>query len=170
MTTRIPLPIEIAHLPASNPAVYTANTASSAGATTNCPVPRWGRMELDKDTDQTFFYTLRVPSDWLSGATLVVTHGSAVNAGNVVLKGGLAIDVHGSTSWAALAYLAADLSAVVAVPGTIGQTKETSWALTTTGLTAGMLTSIFVGRDADNGSDNAAGTSYIYTVELDYSS
>lgn len=169
MTTRIPLPIEIAHLPAANPAVYTPNTASSAAATTNTPVPRWGRMELDQTTDQTFFYNFRLPSDYLSAPTLVVVWGAAVNAGNVVLKGGLAIDVNGTTSWTALAYLAADLSSVVSAPATVGMTKETSWALTSTGLTAGMLISLFVGRDADNGSDTAAGTAYVYAVELDYS-
>lgn len=125
-------------------------------------------MELDQSTDQTFFYTWRVPSNWLSGLTVVVKQGSAVTSGNVVLKAGLAIDTDGTTDWTALTYLAADLSAVVAVPASAGRTKETSWALTTTGLTAGMLTSFFVGRDADNGSDTAAGTSYIYTVELDW--
>lgn len=169
-TSRIVLPVEIAELPAANPAVLSAVQSSSAVATTNTPKPTWKRLEFDQTTDQTAIWNLRLPSDWLSGLTVTLKWAAAVNAGNVVWKGGVAPCIDGTTSQIAGTFVAGDLSATVAVPATIGLTKETGWALTTTGLTAGQFISVFVGRDADNGSDTAAGLAYGLAVELSYTS
>ncbi len=173
-TSRIILPVAPSGgavvLPTSNPAVVSSLQASTASVTTNTPAVSWYRLEFDQSTDQTAAWNFRVPSDWLSGMTIVIKWAAAVASGNVVWKAGLSIDTDGSTDHRARTYVAGDLSSVVAAPTTLGQTKETSWALTTTGLTAGMLVSIFLGRDADNGSDTTAGTSYVLAAELNYSS
>jgi hypothetical protein len=68
------------------------------------------------------------------------------------------------------AFNAPDLSAATAVPGTAGQFKSTSIALTTPGLAAGRFAIVLIGRDADHASDTAAGDANVLTASFSYTS
>lgn len=168
-TTRILLTLEDAVLPSANPAVLTKIT-SSATATTNTPKPTYNQLQFDQSTDQSAIWTLRLPSDWVSGMSLFVKLGCAVNAGNVVMDGGIAPNTDSSTNTTAGVFTACDVSATTAVPGTVGQVLELSWSLTTTGVAAGRLISVFLGRRASIAADTAAGTAYVLAAELEYTS
>lgn len=168
-TTRILLPVEYATLPASNPA--TRSTITSGGvATTNTPAVTYQQLAFNDTTDQTAQWTFRLPADYLSGGSIFIKFGAAANTGNVVMKAGQAASTDGSTAWPNAVFAAGDLSATTAVPGTVGQTKELSWALTMTGVAANRLITLFLGRDADNAADTAVGNVNVIAVEFEYTS
>ena len=57
----------------------------------------------------------------------------------------------------------------VAVPTVVGRIKaDTTIALTMTGAAANQFVVIFIGRDADNASDTAAGDATVYVASFEY--
>lgn len=167
-TQRILLAIKDADLPTSNPAVRPAAITSSATATANTPKPTYTQLQYNKDTDQFAEWTFRMPVDYLSNGLVVVKLASAVNSGNVVMSGGIAPSVDGSTLVPAGVFNACDVSATTAVPGSIGQTLELSWALTMTNVLGGRLCTVFIGRRASIGADTAAGDAYVLAAGFEY--
>ncbi len=144
---------------------------SAAAATTNCPVLTYNTLVFDNTNDLSACWGFRMPTNWLSGFTVVTKFTSSATSGNIVLKGGLSIATDSSTDIDTNGvYLAADLSAVTSVLGTAGQSKELSWALTTTGLAAGKWVSLFIGRDQDNASDTASGNVSLISASFQYTS
>lgn len=169
-TTRILLPVEYATLPSANPAVRSTIT-SAAAATTNCPIVTYQQLAFNDTTDQHAMWLMRLPADWLSGATIIIKFSAAAVTGNVVMKAGLCPATDSSTDIdTSSVYTAGDLSSTTAVGATSGHVKEISWALTTTNVAVGRWLSIFLGRDADNGADTAVGNVNVTAVEFEYTS
>jgi hypothetical protein len=127
------------------------------------------RLAFDPSTDQHCMWQFAVPANYISGGTVTLDWGSANTSGNVIWLAGLMV---AGTSGNVLssAYLNADTSAATAVPGTSGFRQETSIALTTTGMAAGLFASLFVGRDANAGGDTAAGNAWLFGAVLSYTS
>jgi hypothetical protein len=169
-TTRILLPLEEAVLPTANPAVLTKVTGTGTPPA-NAPAVTANKLTFDQATDQSAMWAFRLPADYLSGGLVVIKWSADVNAGNAVWKAGIAALIDGTTNLlSGAAYNAADVSATVAVPGTVGLTTETSWALTTTGVAGARWVSVFIGRRASIAADTAAGTSNIWAAGFEYTS
>lgn len=141
---------------------------SSGAQTSNTPKLSYYHLLFDQSTDEHWMWSFRLPSDYASGGAVVLTWGAKVTTGNVIWKTGInSIDPSAEDADAAV-FNAADLSSATAVPGTTEHLKETSISLTVTGLAAGELVILFVGRDADNGSDTAAGDATLAAVTFTY--
>ena len=156
--------------PAANaPGVTTS--ASAAAATTNTFQTRFRTLDLDQTTDEATSYQFRMPSNYLSGGTVVIQWIATPTTNNVVFKVAAFVSTDGSTDIDTNgAFGTPTLSSVTPVPGTSGHTKTTSIAMTSPGFAAGRLTILMVGRDADHASDNAAGDIRILSVTLQYTS
>ena len=168
-TSRILLDLESATLPTANPATLTKVT-SSGTPPTNAPVLTYNGLDYSDSTDQAAMWNLRLPDDYLSGGTLTFlwSH-TAATSGSVIWKAGAELVVASAGGVDAASYNAADAAAAVTVPGTVGQFKETSIALTMTGAVAGAFCGVFLGRDADAGGDTATGgVGRILAVQLAY--
>lgn len=170
-TSRIILPITtdggVMMLPTANPAAVTKVT-SSAVATANTPKPTYNRLDFDQTTDQFAEWMFELPPDYLSGGALFIKVGAAVNTGNIIMGGGIAPATDNSTLVPAGVFNACDVSATVAVPGTIGQVMGLSWALTMTGALANRLMSVFLSRRASAAADTAGGLAHVLSARLDY--
>lgn len=153
----------------NNPAPF-EKVVSSGTQTTNTPKVTYFQHLFDQSTDETIAWAFRLPGDYVSGGTVYLTWGAKVTTNNVIWKAGIEAGDPSSTDMDAAIYNAADLSSATAVPGTVGHYKETSIALTMTGATAGDFVVLFVGRDADNASDTAAGDATLLAVSLEYTS
>jgi hypothetical protein len=171
-TSRILLPVKDADLPTSNPAVRPAppGITSSAVATANTPKPTYQQLQYNQSTDQFAMWTFRMPADYQSGGLVVVKLGAAVNAGNVVMSGGIDPSVDGSTLFPASVFNACDVSVATAVPASIGQTLDLSWALTMTQVQGSRLCTVFIGRRASIAGDTAAGDAYVLAAGFEYTS
>ena len=170
-TSRIVLTPEVAVLPTSNPATLTKVT-SSATATTNTPKPTYNKLEYNDSTDKHAIFNLPIPADYLSTAApvLKIWWTAAPTSGNVVWIAGLGVVVVGTTDFDASTFLAADSFGAIAVPGTAGIVKTSSVTLTATGLVAAGFASLFIGRDADAGTDTAVGNAELLGAVLEYTS
>lgn len=92
-------------------------------------------------------------------------------SGNVIWKASIYVATASSSDIdTSAAFNAPDLSSAIAVPGTSGQHKLTSIALTSPGLAASRWAVLMVGRDADNASDTAAGDARIIAVSFSFTS
>lgn len=170
-TTRYILVLEDAVLPTSNPAGGPTKVTSSGTPPSNAPAATYNKLTFDQTTDQTCEWTFRLPADYVSGGSVFIKWTADVNSGAVVWKGGAAPTLNSSTNIVSgTTFNAADLSATVTVPGTVGLVLETSWALTMTNVVAGCLLTLFVGRRAGAAGDTAAGTANIWAAEFEYSS
>lgn len=169
---RVSLPVEGGIAPdgtgtGNNPATP-ERFVSTGTQTTNTPKVSGVRLLFDQTTDEHWLWTETLPSDYGSGGTLKLKWGAKVTTGNVVWKGGAEIIDDSSTDVDVTVFNAGDLGTATAVPGTVGQVKGVDVTLTMSGATAGELVYFFVGRDADNGSDTAAGDAVLEKVTFEY--
>lgn len=141
---------------------------STGVQTTNTPKVAYSQLLFDQSTDEHWLWQFRVPLNYASGGTVRLTWGSKVTTGNVVWKAGIVAADPSVDDMDAAVFVAADLAAASAVPGTVGQVKEDTITLTVTDVSAGDLVVVFVGRDADNASDTAAGDATLQAVEFTY--
>lgn len=165
-TGRIILPIETAVLPSTRPATK-ATVTSSGSATSNTPKVTYQKLTYSSTADQAAMWNFRLPSDYSTGGTVSLRWTGAAVTGNIVWKAGLAVGTS-SGDFDTSVYLAADNAAAVAVPTTAGVLKQTSIGLTHTGAVAGAMVSLFVGRDADNGSDTSTGGLVLVSAAFTY--
>lgn len=168
-TSRVLLIPEDAVLPTANPATLTKVT-SSGGPVANGPFVTYNVLAFDQTTDQHAMWNFRVPDDYLSGGTLTLLWGAAVNTGNVIWLAGAELMDPNSTVTSSSVYNAADSAGAIGTPATVGQFKETGIALTMTGASPGDLISVFVGRDAGAGGDTAAGNANLLAAQFSYTS
>lgn len=155
--------------PASNAPGATTGT-SAAAATTNAVQTRFLTLDFDQTTDESTMWQFVIPSNYLSGGTLILTWFATPTSGNVVWKASIYAATQGSSDLDTSAAFNTVTTATTAAPGTSGYTTQTSVALTTTGMAADRYAVLFVGRDADNGSDTAAGDARLLGVRLQYTS
>lgn len=156
--------------PASN-APGTTTTASAAAATSNTFQTRVFTLDFDQTTDEATSWQFGVPANYLSGGTVNIWWFATPTSGNVIWKASIYVATASSSDIdTSAAFNAADLSSAIAVPGTSGQFKQTSIALTTPGLAASRFAIVMLGRDADNGSDTAAGDARVIAVSFSYTS
>lgn len=175
LTRRLVLPINGGVAPdgsgsGNNPATP-EKKVSSGSQTSNTPKVTYVQLLFDASTDEHWMWQFPLPGDYASGGTIRLTFGSKGTTNNVVWKAGIVAAEPGSTDMTAAVFVAADVSAATAVPGTVGQVTETTITLTTTGLdTSGGsdMVVLFVGRDADNGSDNSASDAVLVGVVFEY--
>ena len=171
-TVTIPLPIPGGLAPDSSgsgnvPATPTM-VVSSGTQTTNTPKVSYVTLLFDQSTDEHWMWQFHMPGDYVSGGTIHLVWGAAVTTGDVVWKAGIEIATASSTDLDAAIFNAADAAAASTVPGTVGQVKETTIALTMTGAGADLACVVFVGRDADAGGDTAAGDAALFAAALSY--
>jgi hypothetical protein len=141
---------------------------SSGTQTTNTPKLTYGTWLFDQSTDEHVICRGRLPSNWSSGATLKILYTAKATSGDVIWKAGIAPLTASADDLDAAVFLAADLGTANTVPATQGHFKEVSITLTTTGLAAGDFVVLFIGRDADNGSDTLAADAVLVDFELIY--
>lgn len=138
---------------------------STAGQTSNAP----------KVTDDTWLLSVgdhvmcrgHLPADYGSGGRVIVEWGmKTAVAGNVQPKAAIAVGVQSSTDMRARAYNTVALAGNIAVPGTLGQFKETTLELTMTNALANRPFNIFVGRHA--ASSEASGDMVVESIIFEY--
>jgi hypothetical protein len=155
-TTRAILTPESAHFPASNfPQLALSNSR---------PV-----LAFDADTDETAYWTLIAPQGLTGTMTLVLSCAAAsATTGSVYFQAAVeaitpadAVDTDATTSFDTAN------SGNAAVPGTAGYLFSISITLTNAdSVAASDYVRIAINRDADNGSDTAAGDIYLLAAEL----
>lgn len=156
MTTRLILGPLAAEFPAANfPQLLTVNAR---------PV-----LAFDASTDETAYWTAIAPQG-LTGAITVVVHYimASATSGAVYFQAALeaitpgdAVDLDAGTSFDTAN------SGNGNVPGTAGYEQAISITMTNAdSIAAGDYFRLALNRDADNGSDNAAGDCYVLTVEF----
>lgn len=154
--------------PAAN-APGTTTTASAAAATTNAFQTRVFTLDFDQTTDENTSWQFKVPSNYVSGGTVVIQWFSTPTSGNVIWKASIYVATASSSDIdTSAAFNAVDTSGAVAVNATSGQYKTTSIALTSPGLSADKFAIVMLGRDADAGGDTAAGDARVISVALSY--
>jgi hypothetical protein len=153
----------------NNPATP-ERVVSSGTQTSNTPKLTYTQLLFDQSTDEHWMWVFPLPNDYVSGGTVRLLWGSKVTSGNVIWKAGVKSADLSSTDFDAAVFVAADLTSAVAVPSTVGHFKESTITLTVTGFSATEPVCLFVGRDADNGSDTAAGDATLIAVTLEYTS
>lgn len=141
---------------------------SSGTQTANTPKVTPIVAAFDAATDEHLLWQFSLPADYASGGTIRLIWGAVPISGNVVWKAGCKPFDLTSTDLDAAVFVAADLLAATAVPGTSLVVREDTIALTMTGASAGDAIQVFVGRDADNGSDTAAGDAYLFHAVFEY--
>lgn len=146
--------------PASNAPAAVASTASSVAAPTNGQQLRFRSRDFDSATDEGIFFYCQFPSSYSSGGTLNLNWLTTVTSGNVVWKTAYAL-VHPASEGSPTDLDAAVFGTVtsqtaVAVPGTAGYVKQSSFDLGISGAHAGDLLVVYLARDADAASDTAA--------------
>lgn len=146
-----------------------AYQASGASQTSNTPKASQLSLLFDASTDEHWLFQFRIPADYISGGLL---RGKckfvSATSGNAIMKAGQVTSIDSSTDDDALVFVAADVSAAIAAPGTQGQVKEFTITLTATNMAAGRKCEMFIGRDADNGSDTATGDLQLLTLDFEY--
>lgn len=140
----------------------------SSGTVTNGPAASTARCFFDQSTDWHWLWSIVLPGDYVSGGTLRIKWGADVTSGNAILKAALGAVVDSSTDTDTFSLNTVSTSSAIAVPGTSGHVKETTLAPSATSLAANQLTVVMLGRDADNGSDTAAGNVWIAGALFEY--
>jgi hypothetical protein len=166
----INLPIGAAVLPdgsASNAAPAIQRVKSSAAA----PTPYFLQAAFDAATEEQLLWPLVVPADY--GGTPVLNllfKMLSASTGDVIVEGRVAAVTAGdATDVDAKALDAANTSAAVAVPGTVGHLAAITLALTNAdSLADGDLAVVYLARDATNAADTAAGDLELVGVALSY--
>lgn len=169
-TGTILLPIPPQALPdgsASNAAPAIQILKSSASA----PAPYMACALFDATTVEQMMWSLRMPQDYASGATMKAQFRMAsATSGNVVLEGRVAAytPTTDTASIASKAFAAANTSATTAVPGTAGAIKEISITLTNAdSLAAGDFVVFYLARDT-GANDTATGDLAVQAVSIEY--
>lgn len=153
----------------NNPASFTFES-SSGTQTANTPKARQAKLLFNADTDEHWEFSFIMPGDYSSGGTLRgVFKMTSATSGTVKWKGGQVSTLDSSTDDDAKVFVAADVASNATVPGTQGQTVSFTIALTMTGASANRHCTIFVGRDADDGTnDTATGDAELLSLTFEY--
>lgn len=141
---------------------------TSSSTPSNGAAARHVRYQFDQSTDEHWQWVVRVPANWTSGGDIKIRWGADVTSGNVIWKASFCPVVDSSDDLDGITTNTVATAAASAVPGTSGQTKETTITPDGTDVTANRMLIITVGRDADNGSDTAAGDAWIVGVAFEY--
>lgn len=179
-TSRIILPTgpdsSILAIPAAGGAT-TAKITSSAAAVAPMQKVTYQVLQFAAAVNSGISWSFRLPSDYLSGGTLVWSWGDSVNNDQVVWFASPMVGLVASTGIPSSVYTnPATLSAGPGVlgPTVVGQFKETSISLAAAMLAAsaapGSFCSVNFGRNGTNGSDLARGTGIVYSAAFEYSS
>ena len=153
----------------NNIAAEQINVDSSGAATAAYPKVRYTELNFDQTTDEHWLYPILLPANYASGGLVRLKWGAKVTSGNVIWKAGIMPAVDNSTDVDASVFNAGDLSSALAVPTVVGRiAAATTIALTMTGAAANQFIVIFIGRDADNASDTAAGDATVYVASFEY--
>lgn len=158
MATRVVLLPESANFPSSNmPAPSVDGQLRPA-------------LGFDASVDESCDWTFIAPQGLTGALTLVVTYRMAsATTGNVVLQAALEAITDGDATDtdAASSFDTANSSGAVAVPGTAGYIDQASITMTNAdSIAAGDYCRLRLNRDADNGSDTAAGDLQVLALEL----
>ncbi|MGD9714927.1 MAG: hypothetical protein AB7V46_23130, partial [Thermomicrobiales bacterium] len=121
-------------------------------------------------TDEYWLFSFQLPADYGSGGTLRgIFKMTSANSGNISMSGSIVCSANTSSDDDGLAYNTVATTGAVSVPGTQGQTKEFTLALTTTGMAAQRSCKAFIGRDAsDTTNDTATGDLELVNLNLEY--
>lgn len=166
----INLPVGAAALPdgsASNAAPAIQRVKSSAAA----PTPYFLQAAFDAATEEQMMWTLLVPSNYASNPVLkLMFKMTSATTGNVVIEGRIAAVSDGdATDVNTKGFAAANTSAAITVPATVGIMASISLTLTNDdSLVADDFAIVYLARDAANGSDTAAGDMEIIGAALYY--
>jgi hypothetical protein len=151
----------------NNPPEY-VRYISTGSQTSNSPKVTDDQGRFDAATDEHLEWGHLLPTNYASGGTVrLIWAAASATSGNAVLKASIVPTVDASSDARALVYNTVTTT-TTAAPGTLGQTVTTTIALTTTNMAANRRINIFVGRDADNGSDTMTGDLYLVGVTLEY--
>lgn len=144
----------------NTPAGYEV-VVSSGSQTSGTPKLTYDRYVFGQSADTFVVGHFRVPDDYASGGVIGFEVGSDVTSGNFRMIAGVEPFDVSSTDTDAAVYNAADASSATSVPGTAGQVKNLEITLTMTGVAAGEVVSVFLGRDPDHAADTAAGDVWV---------
>lgn len=139
--------------PASNAAVAVASEASGGAAPTNGQQLRRRIRTYDGATDQGLFFTVLLPSNYVSGGALTIRWSSNATSGNVVWKTAYALSTPGTTDFDAVVFGTVSTASAQATSGTAGVETSKTIDLGVSGAVAGQVLYIYLGRDADSATD-----------------
>lgn len=166
------LPIGAADLPdatgSGNNPPEILRDVSTGSQTSNSPKSTTTKARYDAATDEHLMWTRIIPANYSSGGTLrLIWKAVSATTNSTVWKGSVAPTVDSSTDDDAVVFNTV-ATTTTAVAGTQGQTKTTLLTLTMTSVAANEKVVFFVGRDADNGSDNMTGDAELLAVTFEY--
>jgi hypothetical protein len=140
---------------------------SSAGVGTNKPTFAQDAWAFDAAVDEHLLWAFLMPISIVGGGSIRLKYrmASAISGG-VVWKAAIKGTNDGADDDSALAF-PSPVTVVSAVPTTLGWVAEAIIPGVGYG-TAGMKHILFIGRDADNGSDTAAGDAYLLAANYEY--
>lgn len=150
-------------------AAYSYET-STGTPPTNAPKVFQVKLLFDAATDEHWESQFLMPGDYASGGSLRgVFKMTSATSGNVKWKGAQCSTVDASTADSAKVYDTVVTAANVAAPGTLGQTASFTMDLTMTSAAANRNCCVFIGRDADDGTnDTATGDAELLSLEFYY--
>jgi hypothetical protein len=152
----------------NNPAAL-ATEISSGSQETNSPKVTQEVLAFDAATDEHAMWAFTMPANYGSGGTIKgKVKAASATSGSFVVKAGIAPCEDGTDDDDALVFNTVGTDTVT-VPAVQGELVEFEILLTMTNVAAGRKCVLFVGRDADNGSDNGAGDMLMVgTVNLEF--
>lgn len=153
----------------NNAAGTVTDEISPAVQTAGTPKVTQLKLLLSSGTQEHWMFQLQLPPTYTSGGTLrgKFKMASAIT-GNIEVISGQASTTDLSSNDNSLVFTALDATGAIAVPGTLGQIKEFTLALTTTGMAANRKCIIFVGRRITV-SGNATGNMELLSLNLEFS-
>lgn len=139
--------------------------SEATGHTANTPKPNRPRLSFSPTVDQHWMFDLQIPDDYASGGIVRGRISTSASTGTVVMKTGLCKSTGSDVDDA--------FSATVNttnVPITVANQREPfTINLPMAGIAANDDVTIFIGRDADNGSDSVdSNAAYLHKLSFEY--
>jgi len=138
------------------PAAWASDTSAGSPPTNGLAVPQRFRG-FDAASDEAIALAVPLASNYSSGGAVSFRFASAAaTSGNCVWKYAYVLERPGTTDWDGVVYGTVSTS-TVATNGTAGVAATVSLTLGVVSAVAGDVLHVFLGRDADNGSDTLVG-------------
>lgn len=133
----------------------------------NAPKVSQSAWDFTSSEQHILFPGLSVPSDYVSGGTLrLIFKMLSATSGNILMKAAVAIAVNLSTDDDAIIFSSVTTSGAVSVPGTQGQVKELTIALTMTNAAPNRKMVLMIGSEGTGWT--AAGTLRLMSAKFEY--
>lgn len=169
----LPLPVELATFPdgsgSGNTPATPETVVSSGSQTANTPKATYTQLLFDQSTDEHVMWSFRYPEHFSQGGIKLRFHWTAkATSGAVVWKAAAIVGVEDTTDLDAAVFGSVRSSGQITVPNVQGEFLETEINLDVgLGCSPGDHIVVFLGRDADTGTDTLAADACLLYAEVD---